>query len=107
MDRELQDLRRRLSAIPRGRGRRIPAVLRERIMAWTATRRARGDWWCELARPLGIPASTLKRWSTPHAEEARPLRPVQVIEEPACRTITIVSSSGLRVDGATIADMKV
>jgi transposase-like protein len=105
MDRELQDLRRRLSVIPRGRGRRFPAVLRERIVAWTAARRRRGDWWCELARELGVPANTLKRWSTPRAEEARPLRPVQVVEEPPCRTVTIVAPSGLRIEGVTIADV--
>jgi transposase-like protein len=104
MDRELQDLRRRLGAIPRGRGRRIPVALRERVVAWMAMRRARGEWWCELARELGVTASTLKRWTTPRAEGARPLRPVQVIEAPPCRTMTIVSPSGLRVEGVTIAD---
>jgi len=105
MDRELQDLRRRLDTIPRGRGRRIPVALRERVVAWLTVRRVRGDWWCELARELGIPASTLKRWTTPRAEGTRPLRPVQVIEEPPCRTMTIVSPSGLRIEGVTIADV--
>jgi hypothetical protein len=98
MDRELQVLRRRLDSIPRGRGRRIPIALRERVVAWMTVRRVQRDWWCELARELGIPASTLKRWTTPRAEGARPLRPVQVIEEPPCRTLTIVSPSGLRIE---------
>jgi hypothetical protein len=104
-DRKLQDLRRRLDTIPRGRGRRFPAALRERIVAWTAERRARGDEWCELSRELGIPAGTLKRWTTPSPEGPFSLRPVDVIDdEPPGRTVTIVAPSGLRVEGVTIAD---
>lgn len=105
MDRKLQDLRRRLDTIPRGRGRRFPAVLRERIVAWTVERRARGDGWCELSREIGIPAGTLKRWATPSFEGTVPLRPVDVIgDEPSGRLVTLVAPSGLRVEGVTVAD---
>jgi hypothetical protein len=103
-DRELQDLRRRLGTIPRGRGRRFPADVRERIVAWAAERRVRGDWWCELSRELGVPARTLKRWATPRPGRAVSLRPVDVIDERPVRTVTIVSPSGLRIEGVTIAD---
>ena|SRR5689334_23224311 len=103
-DRELQDLRRCLGAIPRGRGRRFPIVLRKRVVAWTAERRRRGDWWCELSRELGVPARTLKRWVTPRPEGALSLRRVDVLDEPPTRTVTIVSQSGLRIEGVTIAD---
>ena len=105
MDRELQDLLRRLSAIPRGRGRRFPAELRERIVAWTAARRARGAWWCELSRALGVPAKTLKRWATPRAPRVLALRPVDVIDEAPVRTVTIVAPSGLRIEGVMISDV--
>jgi hypothetical protein len=108
MDRELQDLLRRLSAIPRGRGRRVPAELRERIVAWTAACRARGAWWCELSRALGVPAKTLKGWTTPrapHTARALALRPVHVIDEAPVRTVTIVAPSGLRIEGVTITDV--
>jgi len=105
MDRELQDLLRRLSAIPRGRGRRVPAELRERIVAWTAPRRARGAWWRELSRSLGVPAKTLKRWATPRAPRVLALRPVDVIDEAPVRTVTIVAPSGLRIEGVMIADV--
>lgn len=105
MDRKLQDLRRRLDTIPRGRGRRFPAALRERIVAWTAERRACGEGWCELSRELGIPAGTLKRWTTPFLEGPLSLRPVDVINDaPPGRTVTIVAPSGLRIVGVTIAD---
>ena len=103
-DRELQALRRRLGMIPRGRGRRFPADVRERIVVWAAERRAHGDWWCELSRELGVPARTLKRWATPRPERVVSLRPVDVIDERPVRTVTIVSPSGLRIEGVTIAD---
>jgi hypothetical protein len=107
MDRELRDLRRQLDAIPRGRGRRFPAPLRERLVAWVTARRVRGDWWCELARELGIPAGTLQRWATPRpaCQRVMALRPVDVVGEPASRTVTLVSPSGLRVEGVMIADV--
>jgi transposase-like protein len=105
-DRELRDLRHRLAAVPRGRGRRFPAALRDRILAWTSERRARGDEWRELSRALDIPAQTLQRWATPRPERERSvaLRPVAVSDEPLSRTVTVVSPSGLRIEGVTIAD---
>lgn len=33
------------------------------------------------------------------------LRPIDVIDEPSCRTVTVVASSGLRIEGVTIADV--
>ena len=106
-DRELRDLRHHLGAIPRGRGRRFPAALRERILAWTVARRARGAGWSELARALGVPAATLQRWLTPRPERAAAvaLRPVAVTDEPACRPLIVVAPSGLRIEGVTIADV--
>jgi transposase-like protein len=106
LDRELRDLRHRLGEIPRGRGRRVPAALRERIVAWIATRRAHGDEWRELARALGMPAQTLTRWAARDVGHERSvvLRPVAVIDELASRTVTVVAPSGLRVEGVTIAD---
>ena len=79
-------------------------MLHDRIVAWTAERRQRGDWWCELSRELGVPARTLKRWATPRPEGALSLRRVDVLDDPPIRTVTIVSPSGLRIEGVTIAD---
>jgi hypothetical protein len=104
MDRELQDLRRRLAGVSRGRGRRYPALVRERILAWAAARRPREDWWRELSDELGIPEKTLQRWAASRPTPALSLRPVDVIDEPAERTVTVVSPSGIRIEGVTIAD---
>ena len=106
-DRELRDLRHRIDEIPRGRGRRFPAALRERIAAWTSARRARGDEWCELSRALTVPAQTLKRWVAPRSRDERSvaLRPVAVLDELPSRIATVVTPSGLRIEGITIADV--
>lgn len=105
-DRELRELRHHLGAIPRGRGRRIPAALRERVIAWTTTRRRRGAAWRELARELGVPAGTLTRWLARRPEHTprMALRPIDVIDEPAQPPLTIVAPSGLRIEGVTITD---
>ena len=107
LDRELRDLRHHLGAIPRGRGRRFPTALRERVIAWTVARRTRGAGWRELAHELGVPAETLQRWLAPRPEHAHPvaLRPVAVTDEPARSPLTIVAPNGLRLEGVTIADV--
>ena len=107
-DRELQALHRLLARVQRGRGRRYPAAVRERVRAWTAERRTRGDRWDELAGELGIHSHTLQRWATLPVERAVELRPVAVLdvgEVPPARALTIVSPSGLRIEGVTIADV--
>jgi hypothetical protein len=105
--RELRELRRDLGAIPRGRGRRIPAALRARVITWTAARRTRGAGWRELARELGVPAGTLTRWLAPGPAQAPQvaLRPVAVLDAPARSPLTVVAPSGLRVEGVTLADV--
>jgi transposase len=106
-DRELQALRRLLAQVTRGRGRRYPTAVRERVRAWATERRGRGDRWDELSRELGIPPDTLQRWATPHGERAMELRPVAVLEAsdpPPCRRLTIVAPGGLRIEGVTVAD---
>jgi hypothetical protein len=107
VDRELRDLRRRLDAVPRGRGRHFPAPLRARVVAWVAAQRARGIGWPELARALGVPAPTLEHWTTSRPAQGHgvALRRVDVIDEPPRRTVTVVSPSGLRIEGVTIADV--
>ncbi len=54
-DRELQALLRRLSQITRGRGRRYPAAVRQRIQTWVAAQLDGGARWDEVSRELGIP----------------------------------------------------
>src|ERR1700761_1072741 len=96
-DSELRELRRRLDSIPRGRGRRIPVELRARATAWAAKRRALGAGWGEIVEKLGVPASTLHRWSSEPASGAVALRRVEIAEPArAERTVTLVSPAGMR-----------
>ena len=68
-DREAKDLRRRVARLKRDRpGFRFPAALRSEITTWVAKQRERGEWWCELARAIDVPAETLKRWATPRRD---------------------------------------
>jgi len=104
VDRELRGLQRAIASVQRRRRRRYPAKLRARISAWVATRRAKGAWWCDVARPLGVPAPTLKRWVESTLTTPIALRPVDVIDAPQPGTVTLVSPTGLRIEGVAIAE---
>jgi hypothetical protein len=68
-DREARDLRRRVARLKRDRpGFRFSAALRSEITTWVAKQRERGEWCCELARAIDVPAETLKRWATPRRD---------------------------------------
>ena len=103
-DRDTRDLRRRVARLQRGRGVRFPPLLREQITAWVRTRRASGAWWCDLAREIGVAEFTLQRWAAPRADGTTTLRPVEVIDAPPAGTVTLVSPTGLRIEGVAIAD---
>ena len=106
-DPELRELRRRLDSIPRGRGRRIPVELRTQVTAWVVKRRKRGESWSELVRKTGVSMLALQRWSSrPARRRAVMLRRVEVSEAaPVERTVTLVSPTGIRIEGVTIADV--
>lgn len=106
-DREARELRRRVARLKRGRpGFRFPPSLREQITAWVAVQRERGVWWCDLERQLGVPAETLKRWAVQQlrATPSLAMVPVDVIDAPPAGTVTLVSPTGLRIEGVAIAD---
>jgi hypothetical protein len=66
--------------------------------------RAAGAWWCHVARSLGIPEQTLVRWSAPRAADGIAVVPVDLVDTPPAGTVTLVSPTGLRVEGVAIAD---
>lgn len=70
-------------------------------MAWVAKRREMGDWWCDVARAIGMPADTLARWSARRSSAT--VVPVEV-ELPPAGTVTLVAPSGLRIEGVTVMD---
>ena len=103
-DREGRELRRRVARLKRDRpGFRFSTKLRAEITAWVAEQRERGAWWCELSRAIGVPEQTLKRWTAPRTTASAVL-PVEVIDAPPAGTVTLVSPTGLRIEGVAIAD---
>lgn len=103
-DRDARELRRRVARLKRDRrGFRFSPALRAEITAWAREQRERGTWWCDLSRAIGVPAETLKRWTASPAV-APTMVPVEVIDAPPMGTVTLVSPTGLRVEGVSIAD---
>lgn len=109
MDHELSELRRALADQgPRGPGRRVPRLLRERVLAATRQRRAGGASVAELAEAVGLSVETLRRWLDSDVEEARaghprPM-PVAVIGGAAQSrgALSLVTPSGFRVEGLSV-----
>jgi hypothetical protein len=71
--------------------------------------RKHGDSWSELVHKLGVSTLTLQRWwSSPPSGRSREviLRRVEVAEPASAeRTIVLVSPTGLRIEGLTIAEV--
>ena len=108
-DREFERLRRALAHIERGRGRRYPEALRERIARWAGVRRQRGARWRQLSSELGISAESLRRWGALEVPRTSMLVPVEVVAEAgaeiaADRPLRLVTRAGHRIEGLSIAD---
>ena len=101
MENEVAGLRSELRRMKKGRGKRYPAELRTRVVAWAVRQRAGGASWEEIKRELGQEFDTVRRWCVgSKAPMSRALVAVRVMPEPAAaRLLSVVSPSGFRVDG--------
>ncbi len=101
-------LKRELSRHERGRDKRYPAEMKQRVVVWAQRRRAQGAAWPAIADELGLGLDTVRRWCLAAAKSAsapRAMVPVRVVAEPAAtRPETLVSLSGWRIDGLTGAE---
>ena len=93
-------LRRALSRVNRGPGKRYPIALRQRAIAWCVSQRSAGATWTAIAEGLGVHMATVRAWC-PQDDRAR-MRRVQVVDEG--RTVSVVSPSGYRVEGVTLLE---
>jgi hypothetical protein len=101
-DRELRDLARALAAFRKRGEARYPAKLRARITTWVISQRDRGEWWTDLSAALGLPTETLVRWADMGRVVASEMKAVDVIDTPPIGTVTLVSPTGLRIEGVSI-----
>lgn len=94
----------------RGPGRWYADALRGRIATWTRRRRDGGATWREIAADVGLPAETLRRWTSATARDARPaLVPIEIVRDAEIggaddRGVRIITPAGHRIEGLTTAD---
>lgn len=105
---EARRLRAELGAQERRRGKRYDRGLRDRIVAFAMQRRAEGRSWMAIATELDARFETIRRWcasrrTTPTTALA--LRPVEVVADREAAALSVVSRSGLRVEGVTLDDV--
>jgi hypothetical protein len=94
-------LRRELDRIGTRRGPCVRPELKARISAWIRAQRAEGRTVAELAAELGIASGTVLRWSN---GPVTAIVPVRVVPDETPSTIAVVSPSGFRVEGLSLAD---
>jgi orotate phosphoribosyltransferase-like protein len=99
-------LREAVSRHEPGRGKRYPEALERRVVEYARARRARGASWSQLASELGLRYETVRRWvERGNKSKGEPkMRAVAVVPEHAGATISIVTPSGVRVEGITLDD---
>lgn len=105
-DHELRELRRELAACERGRGKRYPTTLQQRIKDWAQREIARGASTRRAAEAIALHPETLRKWLLGDAC-ATALVPVEVVAEEAApaRRVSVVSPAGYRVEGLDLAEV--
>ena len=104
-DHELRDLRRELAACERGRGKRYPAALQERIKDWARREIGRGVSTRSAADAISLHSETLRKWLLDDAG-AMALVPVEVVgDQPSTARFTVVSRAGFRVEGLALDEV--
>jgi|SRR5271165_505023 len=87
-----------------GRGKRYDAELKSRVVAFAQAQRGEGRSWAQVATELGLRFETLRRWCVKGSSSPRAMRRVEIVADGAPRKLTVVSSSGLRIEGLTLED---
>ena len=96
----------------RGRTSRVPKAVRELAVSWVEAARLGGRPWRDISRELGLSAAVLQRWqrvAANHGSAATPATMLPVVVRQSRREsldqdrVTLVTPSGLRVEGLAIA----
>jgi len=102
---EVKQLRAAVGVLTRGRGRKYPAELRGRILAWVDGEVARGTSETECAEALGMPMHRFEVWRDRERElEQVPAEFVPIeVSAPLSGGLVLSTPSGYRIEGLTVA----
>lgn len=81
-------------------GQRYPAELRERIIELARAMRGDGAGWDRIGAEVGVRGETLRRWCG--VKRAERMVPVHVVADQSA--VAVVSPSGWRIEGLSLAD---
>jgi hypothetical protein len=84
---------------------RVPASVREVVVAYAQEARSAGTPWSEIVAQVGLSKTSVKRWMKAPRRRETHLKPVQVttpIRE--TRGIVLVTASGDRIEGLTVSE---
>jgi transposase-like protein len=89
-----------------GRCKRYSAALRERVVAYAEARRGEGASFAAIATDMGLSTETLRLWRrrARGPGETRAMVPVHVVEEHGAQVVSVVSTSGYRIEGLALPD---
>lgn len=85
--------------------RRFDVAFTKRTRELAEQRRRAGLSWTAIGKELGIGAETLRRWAVRGERSKRPMQRVEIVTDAAATTVSVVSPSGLRVEGLTVQDV--
>jgi hypothetical protein len=100
----IEDIRTALVRSNEGAGRPYPPHVREAVLAFAEQRKQAGVGLDSVAKEVGMSAGTLRKWKRDAG--ASTFYEVQVVASgPPSSTLVVHGPSGLRIEGATVADI--
>jgi hypothetical protein len=102
MSDEIRRLRRVLAAMTRGRGRRYPLAVRQRIGSAAVAARRGGASWQAIGAALGIPHETVRRAAAaagPAGDEGGGFLSVEIAERSTRTQLVLIAPGGYRLEG--------
>lgn len=92
--------------MPRARRAKFDAEFVEQARAFAAQKRLEGRTWDELGEELGVLGETLRRWCVDRKDAVPAMRAIEIVAPgPPTVAATVVSPSGMRVEGLSVQDV--
>lgn len=100
MESKREELQRELATVERGRGKRYPEGLLERVVSYAVERRKRGATLVTIGEELGISWKSMSRWIAARRPQQR-FRRVEVVAPPR-REVVVRGAHGVWIEGLDI-----